>query len=288
LQEILKMTKDGTMASQESKIKRAIWLKNGSAFDVKTAIDLGIAAEGAGWDGVFVSDSFNPYDLYSDPWSVLAAIAARTENLTLGTWLTPVPAQQPWRLARSAATLDQLSNGRLLLGVGLGTPDDYKTYEGEYKPKKLGRKYDEALEIITQLWTGEEVSFSGEFFTVDGGKLSVLPVQEPRIPIVMGCWWPHKKPFQRAAKWDGIMPAWPAMYPGVVGPQGEKATDTYEGELRALVDYYRGLTENEPREIILPSGHENLRLDLFRELGATWLIDMEIEDLKDVQRGPLN
>ena len=244
--------------------------------------------EEAGWDGVFVSDSFNPFDFYSDPWTVLASISSQTDQLTLGTWLTPVPAQQPWRLARSAATLDQLSNGRLLLGVGLGTPDDYKTYEGEYKPKALGRKYDEALEIITRLWSGEEVFFSGEFFTVNGGKLSVLPVQKPRIPIVMGCWWPHKKPFRRAANWDGIMPAWPAMYPGVVGPQGEKATDTYEGELRALIRYYRGLTGYESREIILPAGHENLRLDLFRELGATWLIDMEIKDIEDIQQGPLN
>ena len=174
------------------------------------------------------------------------------------------------------------------LGVGLGTPDEYKTFEGSYKPKQLGRKYDEALAIITQLWTGEAVTFSGEFFTVEGAKLSVLPIQSPRIPIVMGCWWPHKKPFCRAANWDGIMPAWPAMYPDLLGPQGERATDTYEGELRALVSYYRGLTDGKPGEIILPVGQENLRFNLYHELGVTWLIDMEIEGIEDVSRGPLN
>ena len=275
------------MSKEENKIKRGFWLKNGAKFDVKTAVNLGAAAEQAGWDGVFVSDSFNPHDLYSDPWTVLAGIAVQSESITLGTWLTPVPAQQPWRLARSAATLDQLSDGRLLLGAGLGTPDDYKTYDGGYKPKKLGRRYDEALEIITRLWTGEDVNYSGEFFNIAGGKLSVLPFQKPRIPIVMGCWWPHKKPFRRAAQWDGIMPAWPAMYPGVVGPQGETATDTYEGELHALVDYYRKLTGGQPGEIILPVGKDDQRMDHFRELGVTWLINMEIESIEDVEHGPI-
>ena len=102
------------MKNEKNKIKRGIWLKNGANIDVKTAINFGIAAEKWGWDGVFVSDSMNPFDSYSDPWSVLAAIATQTEKITLGTWLTPVPAQRPWRLARAAATLDQLSNGRLL------------------------------------------------------------------------------------------------------------------------------------------------------------------------------
>jgi alkanesulfonate monooxygenase SsuD/methylene tetrahydromethanopterin reductase-like flavin-dependent oxidoreductase (luciferase family) len=268
------------------KIKWGIWLKNGAFFDTRTAVNIGIAAEQAGWDGVFVSDSFNPFDSYSDPWSVLSAIAVQTEHIVLGTWLTPVPSQQPWRLARATATLDQISNGRLILGVGLGTPDEYKSYLGAYKPKVLGRKYDEALEIITRLWTGEEVYFTGEFFNIDGGKLSVIPVQEPRIPIVMGCWWPHKKPFRRAAKWDGIMPAWPAMYPDMTGPQGEKATDTYDGELRALVNYYKKITGDKPGEIILPMGKKDSNLALYTELGATWLIHCEMESIEDVYQGP--
>jgi hypothetical protein len=82
------------------------------------------------------------------------------------------------------------------------------------------------------------------------------------------------------------MPAWPAMYPNMTGPQGEKATDSYEGELRALVNYYKDLTANEPGEIILPVTQVDLRMDLFNELGATWLIDMEVEGIEDVHRGP--
>lgn len=277
------------MEKGKKSIKRGVWLRNGASIDVKTAVDFGVAAEKSGWDGVFVSDCLNPSELFSDPWTILSSIASQTEHITLGTWLIPVPAQLPWQLARSAATLDQLSNGRLLLGVGLGTPDEYRTYEGAYKPKQLGSRYDEALEIITQLWTGKTVTFSGEFFTVNGGKLPVLPVQKPRIPIVMGCWWPNKKPLRRAAKWDGIMPVWPAMYPkNITGPQGETATDSYEGELRALINYYQEITEGNTGEIILPTHKDNKHLGLFQELGATWLINMEIMEIEDIQRGPLD
>lgn len=273
------------MTVQPEKIKRAIWLKNGNVFDVNTAIELGVAAEAAGWDGVFVSDTFAPTDLYSDPWTVLSAIAVQTEKITLGTWLTPVPAQEPHRLARVSATLDQISHGRLLLGVGLGVPDAYEAFGGTYKPRALGRKYDEALSVITQLWTGEPVTFSGEFFNINEGRLSVVPLQQPRIPIVMGAWWPHQKPFQRAAQWDGIMPAWPAMNPDYPGPQGEKPTNTLEEELRALLHYYKGLRDS-PGEIILPNLPVKNYIELCREVEATWLLEMQIQGMEDVQRGP--
>ncbi|MBN1246441.1 MAG: LLM class flavin-dependent oxidoreductase [Anaerolineae bacterium] len=275
------------MLPQQAELKHSVWLKNGSAFDVKTAVAYGVAAEEAGWDGVYVSDSFSPYDLYSDPWTVLATIAVQTEAIRLGTWITPAPAQQPWRIARVAATLDHLSDGRLLLGLGLGTPHEYEAYGGTYAPKALGRKYDEALAIIAGLWSGEAVTFSGEFFTVNEGKLSVLPVQQPRIPLVMACWWPHKKPFRRGAKWDGIMPSWPALFPEYPGPQGEQATDTLEGELRALLNYYDSHTDS-PGEIILPDRPDPAYRELCRELGATELMTMEIESLDDIRRGPPN
>jgi len=267
------------------KIKYGLWLQNGIDFNVQETVECAVVAEKAGWDGVFVSDA--PSWGYSDPWTVLAAIAAGTKRIRIGTWITPIPIDLPWRIAHTLASLDQIANGRLILGTGLGTPSEYEMFSRKYNSKELGRKYDESLEIITGLWTGEPFSFSGEFHTIKDAKLSVQPVQQPRIPIVMGCWWPNKKPFQRAAKWDGIMPNWPALLKSGNGPQGEERTGSLEGELRDLLDYYSSLT-SDPGEIILPDQPNNSSYrELCKEVGATWLLSTNIKDIKGIQKGPL-
>jgi hypothetical protein len=158
-------------------------------------------------------------------------------------------------------------------------------FGGTYDPTRLGRRYDEALDLIVQLWSGERVNYDGEFFTVSEGRLPVVPVQQPRIPIVMGCWWPHKKPFRRAARWDGIMPVWPALWPQGEGPQGETPTGSVEEELHALMDYYIGFTDD-PGEVILPDRDDAAYRELCQEVGATWLLTDEALDLDAVRRGP--
>src|SRR5258708_6447649 len=90
-------------------------------------IDLGVAAERAGFDGYFLWDHIvfsNTGDgpPIMDPWLVLAVVAARTSRIKLGTMITPVPRRRPWQLARQTTTLDRLSGGRLILGVGVGAP----------------------------------------------------------------------------------------------------------------------------------------------------------------------
>jgi alkanesulfonate monooxygenase SsuD/methylene tetrahydromethanopterin reductase-like flavin-dependent oxidoreductase (luciferase family) len=272
------------VSPKKNKIKHGLWLQNGIDFSVQEIVECAVEAEEAGWDGIFVSDA--PSWGYSDPWTVLAAIAARTKRIKIGTWITPLPIDLPWRIAHTLASLDQLSHGRVLLGVGLGTPSEYKMFTGSYKPKELGQKYDEALEIITGLWKGEPFSYSGEFFTIKDAKLPVQPVQQPRIPIVMGCWWPNKKPFRRAAQWDGIMPSWPAMVSGK-GPQGEEQTGSLEEELRELLNFYFKLTDD-PGEIILPDRPDNKSYrELCNELGATWLLATHIRDQEPIKQGPL-
>lgn len=275
-------------------VKHGIWLKNGPVLDIDQVVDHAIAAEAAGWDGVFVSDSI--WEGWSDPWTVLANIAARTDRITLGTWITPVPAKLPWELAHTLASLDQLSGGRVLLGTGLGVRQYYETFGGEYDPKKLGRKYDEALEIITGLWAGEELSFEGEFFHVDGAKLPVLPVQRPRIPIVVAAWWPNKKPFRRGARWDGIMPVWPACFPSGKGPQGERAEGGFNEQMTDVIEYYLSLTD-EPGEIVVdlhsPEAGEN-HAELAQQLGVTWFMTTYNHDgmfspvptLQQIEQGP--
>jgi len=268
---------------ETNQIKHGISLQNGIDFDVKETVECAVEAENAGWDGVFVSDA--PSWGYSDPWTVLAAIAARTNRIQIGTWLTPIPLDLPWRTAHILASLDQLSNGRVILGAGLGTPSEYEMFTGSYEPKELGAKYDEALEIITGLWRGKPFSFSGEFFTIKDAKLAVQPIQQPRIPIVMGCWWPNKKPLRRAARWDGIMPYWPALLNEGTGPQGEEKSGSIEEELGELLGFYLELTEN-PGEIILPDRpNDSSYRELCIELGTTWFLSTHIKSLDGIRQG---
>src|SRR6202030_4279897 len=89
-------------------------------------IELGVAAEAAGFDGVFllgpiVFSHTGAAPPIIDPWLVLAVVAARTSRIKLGTMITPVPRRRPWQLARQTASLDRLSGGRRILGVRVGS-----------------------------------------------------------------------------------------------------------------------------------------------------------------------
>lgn len=234
---------------------------------------------------MFVSDS--PWEGYSDPWVTLGACARATEQVTLGTWVIPLPRYDPAFVAHAAASIDQLSGGRMMLGVGLGVRAEYEMFQGEYDGPQLGRRYDEALQVVDGLWKNESFSFEGDFFTLQNATLPKKPVQSPRIPIVMAGWWPNKRPFQRAAEWDGIMPFWPALLASD-GPEGQPPSDAApDDELRDLMAYYRGLTDD-PGEIVLPRGTKlGPVLDpAAAEVGATWLLTVDATSLEDIEQGP--
>lgn len=279
--------------------KHGLYLENCHVYlgDLATPtnmVEYAVAAEEAGWDGVFMADGLYQEFPSIDPWTTLSGIATRTSDIVLGTWVTPVCRRLPWQLAHDLATLDHLSDGRTLLGAGLGAEGNYTTFGEAWNPKRLGQRYDEALEIIDRLWTGESVSYDGEFYTLDGAELPYTPVQEPRIPVLLGCWWPNEKPFRRAADWDGIMPAAPSFWGGE-GEQGEPITGTVEEELRALVGYYREHADG-PKELLLPLDIPEAPEDypeLCREVGATWLLtqsllgdDSHEENLARIREGP--
>src|SRR4249920_645346 len=97
-------------------MRSAVVLPGGTA---NQQLEQAVAAEQAGWDGVFVWEA--GYGV--DAWTLLAAMAARTSRVRLGTMLTPLPWRRPWKVASQVATLDQLSAGRAVLAVGLGAPD---------------------------------------------------------------------------------------------------------------------------------------------------------------------
>lgn len=280
-------------ASQTGDVQYGVWVKNRGPVDVQDVLDCAVAAEDAGWDGVFLSDSLT-WD-YTEPWTLLSAIATRTQELTLATWLTPIPRRQPWQLAYALATLDRLSEGRVLLGGGLGTPSEHTRFGRVGDTAPTGEKYDEALEIIAGLWEDGEFSYDGEYYHVEDVDLAKSPVQDPRIPIVLGGWWPNEAPFERAGRWDGIMPYSPVMGGHEEGPQGEQPTGTLREETQAMLEFYHDVVD-EAGEIILPydpaDGGESYR-DLAREFGVTWFLETDVFDVEDVsgsleriRRGP--
>jgi alkanesulfonate monooxygenase SsuD/methylene tetrahydromethanopterin reductase-like flavin-dependent oxidoreductase (luciferase family) len=159
---------------------------------------LAARAEQRGWHGFFVWDHVayrDPVRALADPWITLAAVAAATEQVTIGPLVTPIPRRRPHQLARETVTLDRLSGGRLVLGVGLGSPRtgefDAERFGEEGDPRARARLLDEGLERLTSYWDGE---------------FEPRPVQRPRIPVWVAATWPNRRPLRRAARWDGLFP----------------------------------------------------------------------------------
>jgi alkanesulfonate monooxygenase SsuD/methylene tetrahydromethanopterin reductase-like flavin-dependent oxidoreductase (luciferase family) len=180
--------------------------------EVRTVAALAADAEAAGWDGFFVWDHMvyarDQAPPVADPWIVLAAVALATERLRLGPMVTPLARRRPWKVARETVTLDRLSGGRLILGVGLGTPaaDEFGAFGEPTDAAVRAAMLDEGLEVLTRLWSGERVSFQGAHYRVDEVAFLPTPVQRPRIPIFVAGAWPRRAPLRRAARFDGVAP----------------------------------------------------------------------------------
>ena len=181
-------------------------------------LELALAAEQAGWDGVFVWEAaYGP-----DAWSMLAAMAAMTSRVRLGTMLTPLPWRRPWKVASQVATLDQLSGGRAILAVGVGALDTDLPATGEVTGlRDRADLMDEGIDLIRTLWDGGR-SYQGEHYHYETGRLDLSaaakPVQE-RIPIWVVGVWPALRSMRRALRCDGVIP----QYAGSADPVPQDA-----------------------------------------------------------------
>ena len=151
-----------------------------------------VGAEQAGFDFVAISDHFHPW-LSSQghspaAWTVLGAIAARTERVGLATAVTcPTIRYHPATVAQSAATLAILSNGRFTLGLGSGENlNEHVVDEGWPPPRERQDMLADAIDVIQKLWEGEEVSHDGPYFSVDRAKLWDVPEKTPGIAVAAG------------------------------------------------------------------------------------------------------
>ena len=185
----------------------------GELAEPAAVVELAVAAEARGWDGLFLWDHIwrgEPESTHvADPWIILAAVAAVTDRIRLGPLVTPLARRRPQKVARESVTLDRLSAGRLILGVGLGvdTHGELARFDEAADPIERGAVFDEALEVLQQLWTGEVVDHHGERFTVDGVRFRPTPLQQPRIPIWAAARGEGKpRPVRRAARLDGLFP----------------------------------------------------------------------------------
>lgn len=199
-----------------SRLKTAVYLPNYGPFgDARTIADLALDAESAGWDGFFLWDHIAPtnddFDRSAlpcaDPWLALTAAAIQTTSIMLGTTVTPLPRRRPHKLARETVTLDRLSNGRLILSVGIGGGINEWDHLGEeIDLRARGRMLDEGLDVLVGLWSGELFKFDGEYYHVEEAQFLPPSRQKPRIPIWVGGIWQNKRPFRRMARWDGMFP----------------------------------------------------------------------------------
>jgi len=176
-------------------------------------VELAVAAEARGWDGLFLWDHIwrgEPHSTHvADPWVMLAGVAAVTSSIRLGPMVTPLARRRPQKVARESVTLDRLSAGRLTLGVGLGvdTNGELARFAEAADPVERGAVFDEALDVLEQLWSGDVVEHHGDRFAVDGVRFLPTPLQQPRIPLwaaARGVGAP--RPVRRAARLDGLFP----------------------------------------------------------------------------------
>jgi alkanesulfonate monooxygenase SsuD/methylene tetrahydromethanopterin reductase-like flavin-dependent oxidoreductase (luciferase family) len=168
----------------------------GELADPRVLADLAAAAEQRGWDGFFVWDHIvyrAPVRAVVDPWVALAAVACATSRVRIGPLITPLSRRRVHKVARETVTLDLLSDGRLTLGVGLGSArnGELEPFGEVADPRERARLLDLGLQNLARYWAGE---------------FEPVPVQRPRIPVWVAGEWPNRRPLRRALQWDGYFP----------------------------------------------------------------------------------
>lgn len=262
--------------------------------DPRKTAELARAAEDAGWDGVFVGDAV----WCQDPLIQLAAAAAATKRIRLGTMVLAMPLRRPWHLASESLALDSLSQGRLILGLGTGaTWMGWQGFPSEVTDTRArAEMLDEAIDIITRLHRSEQFDYAGKHYQV---KLSLLDpvhfppptVQKPRVPIWVPGVWPRMKSMRRLLKCDGLLPA-------KMNPEGkfEEVTPADVAAMKAFLTANRTLET--PFDIVvegqtasLGAAEKQETLARWTVAGITWWVESlwgknEAETLAVIRQGP--
>jgi alkanesulfonate monooxygenase SsuD/methylene tetrahydromethanopterin reductase-like flavin-dependent oxidoreductase (luciferase family) len=244
---------------------------------VTEQVELGRRAEEAGWDGVFVPEL--AYGV--DAWTLLAALAATTHRVALGTNLTPLPWRRPWKVAAQVATLDRISGGRAVLGIGVGAVDPALPDAGEETDLRTrAEMMDEGIDLIRTLWSGGG-SYHGRHY-----RFTATPDDTGRAtaPIWVVAVWPRPKSMRRVLRCDGII----TQFTGPRSPDDIRAIRDWlaanggSPDLDVVVD---GETPADPAAA-------GAQVAPYADAGATWWLEtrwMEPAEITDrIAAGPPN
>jgi alkanesulfonate monooxygenase SsuD/methylene tetrahydromethanopterin reductase-like flavin-dependent oxidoreductase (luciferase family) len=175
-------------------------------YDVAGLVDIAQRVEAMGFDSLWFTENVYPGVTALETLTALAVVAANTKRVRLGPAVLIMPLRSPAGLAHATVTLDRLSGGRFILGVGAGG-ESKGTFDAYGVPiEERGRRCDEMLEIMHRLWTEDTMTHRGRFWTFENYGIGARPVQQPRPPI----WLAGARAetvVKRAGKWaDGIFP----------------------------------------------------------------------------------
>ncbi|MGH3448722.1 MAG: LLM class flavin-dependent oxidoreductase [Nocardioidaceae bacterium] len=248
--------------------------------DSRDFAEVATLGEQHGWDGVFTWEALWGVDA----WVTLGAAAMVTERVRLGTLLTPVSRWKPWDLATRVGTVDRLSDGRAVMGAGLGAlHEGWTAFEADEGRRTRAEKVDECLAIYDGLMRGQPFSYEGRHYSARPTDFMPpdRPVQRPRPPVWMvGAYvvGRERQPsLDRAARWDGLLTQ-------VIGPDSRDKAGSPE-ELAAVVDLVLTRRDEQglPRDgydvvVEADSTGEFVQLDppdptAWADAGATWWIE---------------
>jgi alkanesulfonate monooxygenase SsuD/methylene tetrahydromethanopterin reductase-like flavin-dependent oxidoreductase (luciferase family) len=176
--------------------------------------------ETLGLDAVMLPDHLvdwtNPSAPWYDPWTALAALAQATSTIRLGTAVTQIPLRNPAMLARQVLTLDQISHGRIELGLGAGLTIDPSYRMGgfpNWPNAERADRFGEYLDLVAQLLSQETTNFAGRYYQADGAVMNPRPIQQPRPPIMVAALGPKmmRHAVRHADSWNSLsfLPSFP-------------------------------------------------------------------------------
>jgi probable F420-dependent oxidoreductase len=187
-------------------------------------------AEALGFADLWVTENTLDRAYSFEPMMLLTHAGAVTSKIRLGVSVMVLAIHHPLQVAHQCATLDYLSGGRAILGVGIGRDHHYNDFG--IAPERRIRRFNEALAILRGLWTDQPYSFAGDFYEVRDAVMSLAPVQRPHLPIWIGA--AHPDGVRRAARiGDGWMGA------------GSQPMAAFEGSLQVLRDALGEAPRNE-------------------------------------------
>jgi alkanesulfonate monooxygenase SsuD/methylene tetrahydromethanopterin reductase-like flavin-dependent oxidoreductase (luciferase family) len=230
-------------------------------------VDVARAAEGVGWDGIFLWDHLEypaPVRNILDPFVCLSAIAVSTSTILLGPMVTPLTRRRLAVVAKQATTLDLLSSGRLVLGLGLGDDADFgerSSLNTFPDSKARGRGLTEGLIVLDRLMSSAPAEHDGEFYRVPEMSFRPASREEGRVPFWLAARWPHRTPLVRAANYEGV------VIIQLTEPEDVLTLRQQMAEYGADLSTF---------EIVLdPTGSPESDSSVWSDAGVTWLLHRE-------------